>query len=176
MSDKIEVIGKNGQAAGRDINNISISNGGRILFDPKAMAEIIDALYNDMITTEASLNDFSHITLDQKNQLNEIDNNFFNDYIREYLEYFDLIDTFFKNPINKKYARKYRYILYEIRSHIGARQMAGEKLHFILPSLFDHAKAATPELFTGKSYLLNILAYYMYANCDIGRKTNAETR
>ncbi len=173
MADKqINARGDNAQAAGRDINNISSYNKNNIIFDPQEMADIINALYDSNITDHDSLKDFSRPAIEIKNQLNQIGQDFFKDYIQEYYGYFHYIDEFFKNPNNHSYVVKYKHILIEIRMSIAARQQGGEMLQDILPSLFDYAKINHQELFQRKSYWLNILAYYMYVNCDIGRKSS----
>lgn len=172
MTDKqINARGDNAQAAGRDINNYNY-NKNNIIFDPQEMADIINALYDSNIKEHDSLKDFSRPSIEIKNDLNKIDQEFYKEYIQEYYGYFRYLDDFFKNPNNQSYVEKYEHILIEIRLSIAARQQGGELLQDILPSLFDYAKINHQELFQRKYYLLNILAYYMYVNCDIGRKSS----
>lgn len=172
MADKqINARGDSAQAAGRDIINFPTYNQSNIIFDPQEMADIINALYDSNVTDYDSLKDFCRPAIETKNALNQIDPDFFKDYIQEFYGYFHYIDDFFKDPNNHSYTEKYEHIIIEIRSSIAARQEHGESLQDILPSLFDYAKVNHQELFQRKSYWLTILAYYMYVNCDIGRRS-----
>lgn len=59
----------------------------------------------------------------------------------------------------------------EIKSKIIARRNNGESMEQILSTLFDYAKTDTNlNLFNRNSHLADVLANYMYVNCDIGRK------
>ncbi|MCH5180976.1 MAG: hypothetical protein J1F32_07165, partial [Erysipelotrichales bacterium] len=83
---------------------------------------------------------------------------------------FGAFDRFFKNARNNKITEKYKCILTEIQGRIFSDVRSGKKLQEILPVLFDYAKINHQELFSSNSYLLNLLAYYMYTRCDIGIK------
>jgi len=141
------------------------------IFNPQVMADIIDALYIDKKNTqEETLTDFFRPDIDKKNEINAIDQDFFDQCIKECYIYFRNIDKFFKAPENKIYKDKYESILIEIRGKILIELKRGKKLQEILPSLLDYAKEKLPNFGGENAFWLNIFAYYMYANCDIGEK------
>lgn len=161
--------GDNNITAGRDIN-IGVTLPQHYVFDPQIMAEIINALYENIPQTPTDLDDFKFIDLSQKNLLNGIDQDFFDNVIKTYYAHFAAFDKFFKDIRNTNITVKYKCILPEIQGRIFSDVRGGKKLQDILPTLFDYAKINHQELFAANGYLLNLLAYYMYTRCDIGIK------
>lgn len=162
------------QAAGRDIvtTNNTVVSMGTIIFDPQNLADIINALYSNKSNEAEPIDDFLRPTILEKNTLNNISDEYFKNCIEEDYSEFGAFDKFFKDPCNNAYKEKYRHILKEIKSKIIARQNAGENMEQILSTLFDYAKTETNlSLFNHNSHLADVLANYMYVNCDIGRKT-----
>jgi len=167
--------GENSQAAGGNITNTTnniVATSPMIIFDPQRLADIINALNSCMLENEADpINDFALPGIETKNELNGISRNFFRECIEENYEYFTAIDGFFKDPSNKGYKDKFKHILTEVKAKIIARQSEGESMESIIATLFDYAKIGDNiKLFNDNSYLADILASYMYANCHIGRK------
>lgn len=174
-----EVKGKDNLVAGRDIN-INGSNqpiSSTYIFDPAVLADIINALSENIGNEPSDIDDFTLLDLEEKNQLNGVDQDFFDDIIKEYYAEFFLFDDFFKNPSNKEFKEKYKCILTELKGRIYSDLCRGIKLQDILPALFDYAKINHRVLFQKNGHLLNVLAYYMYTRCDIGKKDkNDKTR
>lgn len=164
-----------GIAAARDvnINPVTVTTVSTIVFDPQKLADIINAISDCMMANDADpINDFSVINIDEKNEKNGISKAFYDEAIKEHYEYFSEMDKFFKNPSNSKFNKKFKHILTEVKAKIIARQNVGESMENIIATLFDFAKIAENiKLFNDNSYLADILAAYMYANCHIGRKT-----
>ena len=160
------------QAAGRDIiTNNTIISTGVIIFDPQNLADIINALYNDIYQEAEPIDDFTRPDIIEKNRLNDVSDEYFKNCIEEDYTEFRAFDKFFKDPINQEYQKKYKFILKEIKSKIIARRNNGESMEQILSTLFDYAKTDTNlNLFNRNSHLADVLANYMYVNCDIGRK------
>ena len=77
----LTVTGNNNFTAGGDIN-IEITASQHYAFSPQVMAEIINALYENIQQTPTELDDFALIDLSQKNQLNGIDQDFFDNVIK----------------------------------------------------------------------------------------------
>ena len=162
------IVGNNNCAANGDIN---IYNAPMpYVFDPKILSDIINALYDNIPQSPSELDDFNIIDLTQKNQINGIDQDFFDNVIKDYYPHFAAFDKFFQDIRHKDITQKYKCILIEIQGRIYSDIRKGEKLQDILPTLFDYAKTNHKELFTANSHLLNLLAYYMYTRCDIGIK------
>lgn len=172
MSDKNIIKGNENITAGGNLSISTTYTASQLyLFDVQVMADIVNSIYNaDAELTP--LNDFTTVdNIEIKNQLNGVDDGFFNEIIKPYYGEFKQLDDFFKNPINKDITKKYKSILTEVKGRIYSEICAGKKLQDILPILFDYAKQSDPNLFLDdKLHYLNLLAYYMYANCDIGKK------
>ncbi|MCH5154432.1 MAG: hypothetical protein J1F71_04390 [Clostridiales bacterium] len=173
-NNKNRVNGNNNIVANGDITEINnFSPSTLYIFNIQVMADIINAIY-DSKNDITPLNDFEVVDdIKIKNMLNKIEDGFFNDIIKPYYDEFGKLDAFFKNPRNKDIAQKYKSILTEVRGRIYCEISDGKKLQNILPTLFDYAKQKRPDLFIGDNlHYLNLLAYYMYTNCDIGKKND----
>lgn len=171
MSKKTSVKGDKNQVAGRDIYNVlGFDNmGNKLIFSPTIMAEIIDAVYNE-VDSVLNLDDFERPNIEEKNALNGIEKDFFDDVIKECYDEFYKIDQFLKNPSNVKYQKKYTAIVKEINGEVYARISSGEKLQDMLPTLLNYAKTKSSDFDSEKGYWLQVFSYYMYVNCDVGKK------
>ena len=172
MAQKFNIKGEGNQTAGRDINYYLSGYddlGKKFIFSPKIMAEIIDAVYNE-IDNPSELDDFERPDIEEKNKLNEITQDFFDNIIKECFDEFGKIDKFLKSPANSKYQKKYAAIVKEISGEIYARISIGEKLQNMLPSLLNYAKLKDESFDSEKGHWLQVFSYYMYVNCDIGKK------
>ncbi|MBQ8357746.1 MAG: hypothetical protein IJX39_08070 [Clostridia bacterium] len=171
MDKKINVRGERNQVAGRDIYNVSgfDNMGNKFIFSPTIMAEIIDAVYND-VENPSKLEDFERPNIEEKNTLNGITQDFFDNVIKECYDEFYKIDNFLKNPSNVQYQKKYAAIVKEIGGAVYAKILSGENLQDILPTLLNYAKLKSSNFDSEKGYWLQVFSYYMYVNCDIGKK------
>ena len=167
MENKVNNKGDGNYIAGRDINLIYPTN--EAIFSPTIMAEIIDAVYNE-VSEHSDLEDFDRPKIEEKNSINGISADFFNDVIKECYDEFFKIDNFLKNPENSQYQRKYAAIVKEINGFVFAKVASGEMLQSILPTLLNYAKTKIGMFDSEKGYWLQVFSYYMYVNCDIGKK------
>ena len=185
MGKTIDVNGDGNQVAGRDLynNNYTTINtvfsgfdesGKSFIFSPTVMAEIIDAIYNE-VEDATDLEDFERPDIIEKNAINDISEEFFNAVIKDCYEKFGKIDSFLKDPANKQYQKKYAAIVAELKGSVSAKVLNGVKLQNLLPVLLNYAKEKNAFFDSEKGYWLQVFSYYMYVNCDIGKK-NAETK
>ncbi len=170
MGLKNDIRGDGNFSAGRDINVLGFDvEGKKFIFSPTIMAEIIDAIYTEDDDAKV-LDDFYKPDIGQKNQLNGISEDFFDEVIAECYEEFSKIDGFLKSPDNLKYQKKYAAIVKEIKGTLHNEISKGKTLQDMLPSLLNYAKEKNPSFDSEKGYWLQVFAYYMYVNCDIGKK------
>ena len=169
---EIEIKGDQNAIAGRDINNVTNFNlgGCRYIFSPKILSEIIDVLVKTTKDEGDDLIDFVVPGIEKKNQLNNISTEFFENVIKDVYDELHNIDEFLRCPSNIAYYDKYKSIVKEIKGSVTADVLAGEKLQDLLPRLLNYAKTKFDYFDSEKGYWLQVFAYYMYLNCDIGEK------
>lgn len=113
--------------------------------------------------------DFTYIDMDTKNQLNNLNDSYFNDVIKRHYSYFDNIRTFLKDPINSDCQEKYEDLVDELNAKIVIFRDHFLNFEGLFEELYDHVISNNPEL-SGKKRLVRTFISYMYCNCDIGKK------
>ena len=136
------------------------------------MKDIIVAFYNDrqQVATEFdSKHSFDYVSIEQKNELNKLSEEYFK-YIRDSSESsFNAITSFLKKQINKKYADFYYNTIDELKGKIITRRGEFAKFEEIFEHLYDAILDKHPDLRKSRA-LINVFLHYMYCNCDIGVK------
>ena len=134
--------------------------------------DVIAAFYNDreQVATEFdSKHSFDYVSLEKKNELNKLSEEYFK-YIRENSESsFNAITAFLKKPINKQYADYYYNTIDELKGKIITRRGEFANFEEIFEHLYDAILDKHPELRESRA-LINVFLHYMYCNCDIGKK------
>lgn len=134
--------------------------------------DVIIAFYNDreQVATEFdSKYSFDYVSLEKKNELNKLSEEYFK-YIRENSESsFNAITVFLKKPINKKYADYYYNTIDELKGKIITKRKEFAKFEEIFDHLYDTILDRHSELRESRT-LINVFLHYMYCNCDIGEK------
>jgi len=134
--------------------------------------DVIIAFYNDreqVATQFDSKYSFDYLSLEKKNELNKLSEEYFK-YIRENSESsFNAITVFLKKAINKQYADYYYNTIDELKGKIITRRKEFAKFEEIFVHLYDAILDKHPEL-RESSALINVFLHYMYCNCDIGEK------
>ena len=74
----------------------------------------------------------------EKNQLNKLSEDYFNDVLVEDIKYFDKIKTFLEDPANSSLKRKYNHTIYDIRNKIGTYNSQYETFEQIFDVLFEY--------------------------------------
>jgi len=136
--------------------------------------DVIMAFYNDreqFATEFDSKYSFDYLSLEKKNELNKLSEEYFK-YIKENSESsFNVITVFLKKPINKKYADYYYNTIDELKGKIITRRGEFSKFEEIFGHLYDAILDKHTELKESRA-LINVFLHYMYCNCDIGKKND----
>lgn len=105
--------------------------------------------------------------IENKNKLNALSKEYFDNVIKKNLIYFDQIREFLKDSINKEYLDKYENTIDDINAKIVVHRTDFEKFEMILEFLYDFIVENNTEL-KNKRRLVRLFLHYMYYNCDIG--------
>jgi len=105
--------------------------------------------------------------IENKNKLNALSKEYFDNVIKKNLIYFGQIRAFLTDSINKKYLDKYENTIDDINAKIIVHRTDFEKFEMILEFLYDFIVENNTEL-KNKRRLVRLFLHYMYYNCDIG--------
>ena len=121
------------------------------------------------------LTDFSSIPKDKKNELNNLSKEYF-DFIQTHsFSHFQKIDSFLKNPINKKLARDYENTVSDLQAKIILERNKYGAFEYLIEHLIDYVVDNNePELADVRN-MVRVFFHFMYFNCDIGKKHDTTT-
>ncbi len=105
--------------------------------------------------------------IENKNKLNALSKEYFDNVIKKNLIYFEQIREFLKDSINKEYLDKYENTIDDINAKIVVHRTDFEKFEMVLEFLYDFIVENNTEL-KNKRRLVRLFLHYMYYNCDIG--------
>ncbi len=105
--------------------------------------------------------------IENKNTLNVLSKEYFDNVIKKNLIYFEQIRKFLTDSINGEYLDKYENTIDDINAKIIVHRNDFEKFEMILEFLYDFIVENNTEL-KNKRRLVRLFLHYMYYNCDIG--------
>ena len=148
------------QSDNKLLENINIST--------EDIKDIINFLFDNKIINnenDSRCNYSEYPGLKEKNTLNNISENYFNNAIVPDMSKFAILEKFLKDPRNTEYCEKYYNIATEIRNKLLV--YSGDySLEQALTTLYDII-TRTENLKTKR--LVYFILHYMYCQCDIGR-------
>ena len=141
-------------------------------FDYSDLKEIIIALNETIKKNEIVINntDFSQISLDEKNKLNNLSKSYFDNVIKRNFEYFNKIDSFLALPINSYLKDLYDDSVSEINAKTVLHREKYLEFENIIEDLYDYMISSIQEDLKEKKRLIRTMLNYMYCLCDIGKK------
>jgi hypothetical protein len=137
------------------------------------LRDVVDALHTTLRVTNESGNsryDFTDVDLDEKNILNNLDEEYFEEMRHADEPYFGRIRQFLENPANSEIVDQYYDIVDELRRKIVTDRKMFGGFEQVLTRFADVAVQNTSDGLRGKRRALRIMLSFMYFNCDIGRK------
>ena len=105
--------------------------------------------------------------IENKNSLNKLSKEYFDNVIKKNLIYFQQIRDFLMDEINLEFLDKYENTIDDINAKIIIHREDYEKFEMILEFLYDFIIENNSELLE-KRRLVRLFLHYMYYNCDIG--------
>jgi len=142
-------------------------------FDESDLKIIINAfnksIQSNKETISKVLKEIKRVDIEVKNELNRLSKNYFDNVIKKNLIYFQQIEGFLKNPINKEFKNKYLNTIDDINAIISLHREQYDKFEFILEYLYKFVLNSSPELKDNRR-LVRLFLHYMYYYCDIGEE------
>jgi hypothetical protein len=105
--------------------------------------------------------------IEKKNELNRLSKDYFDVMKKESPAFFSSIESFLKDPLNKKYLEAYDNTVFDLQAKISLKRSEYFEFQEIIEDLYDFVFAEFPGL-RPKRKLIRVFLHYMYFNCDIG--------
>lgn len=122
----------------------------------KAIAEIEDEVRGIPIT--------------EKNRLNNLSEEYFNDVFKKSVDDFARITAFLKDPRNETFLAMYQNTVSDIQEEITIRRAEYHAFDEILCHLYKLVLDTGNETLKSNRRLIRVFLHYMYFHCDIGKK------
>lgn len=113
--------------------------------------------------------DYTYISMERKNELNQLSQAYFDDVIKRNYIHFESISNFLKDPINTSLKEVYEDTVDEVNAKIVLNRNDYNAFENLLEDLYNYVISNNSEL-AGKKRLIRLFLHYMYCNCDIGKK------
>ena len=138
------------------------------------ITEIITAFHSTIYSVSRlkTASNFYHTKKEEKNRINGLSKEYFQEIINHSLKHFRSIEDFLKNPRNLDFKEKYEDTTDEIRRKLISANPPFHKFDDALTTIIHLVASQNPSL-SGKRRFASIFMHYMYYNCDIGQ--NADT-
>lgn len=141
-------------------------------FDEQDLKDLIIEFHISIPNTfeiEKNKEDFTYISMEQKNELNQLSQVYFDNVIKKNYIHFESIDKFLKDPINISLKEIYEDTVDELNAKIVIYRNDYNAFENLLEELYDYVISNNTGL-KGKKKLIRLFLHYMYCNCDIGKK------
>jgi len=158
-----------------EVESFTGANGPVRLFaaDIKEIIDVMGAVVESDGEPESQF-DFDVISLEKKNELNNLGQEYF-DYLVEHHEpYYHKVHDFLENPINAPQREIYYRIVDGIKRQLSVYSGEYKDFAIVLLALERMVVPHLPEHLVPKRGNLPVLISFMYCNCDIGRKADVE--
>ncbi len=134
--------------------------------------DIINIFSENRVSDEEitnSVENYHKLPIEEKNRLNDLSKEYFENSIKRSYQEFQKIETFLKDPGNVDLVFKYQNTVSDINAqilvHRGNYGVFEEIFEHIYRKIENHADS---KLMNNRRFI-RIFLHYMYANCDIGR-------
>ena len=116
------------------------------------------------------LDDFKRIPIEEKNKLNQLGEDYFNNVLKSSFSDFDKIKAFLQDPRNDDLKKKYTNTISDLQEEIILNREEYSSFENILNHLFKLILDVSNDKLRNNRKLIRIFLHYMYFNCDIGIK------
>jgi hypothetical protein len=122
--------------------------------------------------------DLNRISIEEKNELNQLSKTYFEEVLRKSFSSFESISRFLEDPQNYEYKNKYENTINDLQEEIIINRDDYCLFDEVLNHLYKLALDESNHKLHSNRGLLRVFLHYMYYNCDIGiskRPEDAET-
>lgn len=155
--------------------NLVKTHNGAISFDPNSLRDVIITIAGVYDELEQKTKDFGSISIEDKNKLNGLSEEFYKEIIsRDYEPYFFELDIFLKKRENEDLQGLVGKIVKSLNKKIIVGRKAFESFEHLLISIEEALLDSKYDSLEGSEESISLFLFYLYANCYIGKKLDGE--
>ncbi|MBE7214706.1 hypothetical protein MK852_13630 [Shewanella benthica] len=155
--------------------NLAETATGSIVFDPVSMREVILSIDSSLDDINASPSDFNIIDVEEKNKLNGLTQEFYDEVVSiDHEPYFLELDVFLKQRENEDLQKVVESIVGSLNRKILIKRSKFDSFEELLVSIEEALLDSQFQSLRGKEHSISFFLYYLYASCLIGKKTDKE--
>jgi len=110
------------------------------------------------------------IPITEKNKLNKLSEEYFNEVFKKSVDDFARIRAFFQDPINETFLNMYQNTVSDIQEEITIKRTEYHVFDEILNHLYKVVLDTENNALKNNRRLIRVFLHYMYFHCDIGAK------
>jgi hypothetical protein len=114
--------------------------------------------------------EISRINIEDKNELNSLSKEYFEDVFKKSYSEFDKIKVFLEDPINRLYKKYYDNTVADLQEKIVIRRDDYVTFDEIFSYIYNYILQNNIEKLKDSRRLIRVFLHYMYYNCDIGKE------
>ncbi|PKF62805.1 hypothetical protein CW745_05125 [Psychromonas sp. psych-6C06] len=155
--------------------NLVKTHKGAITFDPNSLRDVIVAIADEYHELEQKPCDFGSISIEKKNELNNLSQSFYDEIIsRDYEPYFFELDCFLKQRASENLQGLVGKIIKSLNKKILVGHKQFDTFEELLMSIENVLLDSQYASLCNKEDSISLFLFYLYANCFIGRKIEEE--
>jgi len=155
--------------------NLASTIAGGIVFDPRVMREVIIEIDEKLQTNKEVKVDFKTIDIKEKNDLNGMSQDFYEEQILlKYEPFFPRLEAFLKERLNADLGRRVESIAESLNRKIAVKRKAFDTFEEMLVDVENTLLDKEYGSLQGKENTICFFLFYLYASCLIGKKTEKE--
>lgn len=136
----------------------------------EVLSRFDEYISNEEVEETVEIDEYELIEKPEKNQLNNLSDEYFKMICDEYLTYFKKIDAFLRAPQNKEYLKMYRKTAAQLKFRIGVIRKKFEFFEEVLEEILLEVVANKESNVVKNIDVFIIFLNFMYWNCDIGKR------
>lgn len=153
----------------RKITNATYVNSSPLRVFPADIKKVL-VHFSKKFSKDIERSDLSVVPLENKNELNNLSLEYFDEMMKDSLPYFGKIDSFFKDPNNKLLLEMYLSTAEDLKYIILANRSMFNEFEKFFESIYSNLCDEMHGPLGKDRRLVRVFLHYMYCNCLIGRK------
>jgi len=146
-------------------------------FYEKDLQEIVVAFSESKISKEelkTIQHDLVRIPIEEKNKLNNLGKEYFDNVLTSSFSDFERIKSFLKDPQNEEYKKMYNNTVSDLQAKIILKRNEFNAFEEVLEHICDYVLDTQKTELLNNRKLIRVFLHYMYFYCDIGIKESEQ--
>lgn len=157
------------------LRNLVKTHNGAIVFDPNLLRDVILEIDDISDKLDQKPKDFKSISIEEKNVINGMSQEFYNEIIaRDYEPFFTELDVFLKKRENEDLHKAIGNIVKSLNKKFLASRSKFDSFESLLLSVEEALLENKYDSLKNKEESISLFLFFLYTDCYIGKKSDIE--